>query len=70
LHPVEWNIGESVGSLISFSITEQVTPHEVRENNTLLNRFQQYIRKNGIETEWPDEETLSVMDAAIKKQIQ
>jgi len=61
LHPVEWNIGESVGALISYSLNQKVTPHEVRKNKDLLNQFQTFIRSKGIETEWPDEEKLKKM---------
>lgn len=61
LHPVEWNIGESVGALISFSLNTNVTPHEIRIKTDLLNRFQNFIRSQGIETEWPDAEELKKM---------
>lgn len=58
LHPVEWSIGESVGSLISFAIQHKVTPHEVRGKSDVLKAFQLFIRSRGIETEWPVEEEL------------
>jgi len=53
LHPVEWNIGESAGSLIAFAINKKVTPAKVRENKNLLLDFQNLIRSQGIETSWP-----------------
>ena len=59
LHPVEWSIGESVGSLISFAMQHKVTPHEVRGKSDVLKAFQNFIRLRGIETEWPDEEKLN-----------
>lgn len=58
LHPVEWSIGESVGSLIGFALENKVTPHEIRIKNNLLEKFQDFIRSRGIETEWPDEDKL------------
>ena len=58
LHPVEWSIGESVGSLISFAIQHEVSPHEVRAKTDILKAFQKFIRLGGIETDWPDEEKL------------
>ena len=61
LHPVEWNIGESVGALISFSLNTNVTPHEIRNKTDLLNSFQYFIRSQGIETEWPDADKLQKM---------
>ena len=53
LHPVEWSIGEAVGSLVSFSIKKQLIPRQVRESKALLYEFQGFIRSQGIETQWP-----------------
>ena len=53
LHPVEWNVGESAGSLIAFSLSKKVTPLAVRENKDLLEDFQDFIRSQGIDTHWP-----------------
>jgi hypothetical protein len=66
LHPVEWNIGESVGALISFAMQHEVTPHEVRAKSDVLKAFQQFIHSQGIETEWPDEEELNRMSKNVK----
>jgi len=59
LHPVEWNIGESVGLLIEYAIQNNISPHEIRARQNILKAFQKFIRSRGIETEWPDEETLN-----------
>jgi hypothetical protein len=53
LHPVEWNIGESAGSLVAFAMDKKVIPRAVREKEDLLNEFQDLIRSQGIETQWP-----------------
>ena len=53
LHPVEWSIGESVGLLISYAQQKQVIPRVVRERKELLVDFQEFIRSQGVETEWP-----------------
>jgi hypothetical protein len=53
LHPVEWNIGESAGSLVAFAADKKVTPRAVHEKENLLNEFQNLIRSQGIETQWP-----------------
>jgi len=53
LHPVEWNIGESVGLLIAFALRKKVYPRTVREKKDLLEEFQNLIRSQGIETQWP-----------------
>jgi hypothetical protein len=53
LHPVEWNIGESAGSLVAFALGKKVTPEAVRQSENLLNEFQALIRSQGIETQWP-----------------
>ena len=58
LHPVEWSIGEAVGSVIGFALQKNITPHEIRAKNNLLSEFQEFIRSRGIETEWPEEGTL------------
>ncbi|MDR1724286.1 MAG: FAD-dependent oxidoreductase [Tannerella sp.] len=53
LHPVEWNIGESVGCLVAYAIQHKTTPHAVREKQDILSAFRSLIRAQGIETEWP-----------------
>ncbi|MDP4205295.1 MAG: FAD-dependent oxidoreductase [Bacteroidota bacterium] len=52
LHPVEWNIGESVGMLVTYALTKKVIPKQVREQKEMLEEFQQMIRSQGIETHW------------------
>jgi hypothetical protein len=54
LHPVEWNIGESAGHLVAFSLRKKVTPGTIREKKKLLEEFQDLIRSRGIETKWPE----------------
>ncbi|RIH67239.1 FAD-dependent oxidoreductase [Mariniphaga sediminis] len=53
LHPVEWSIGEAVGSLVAFARNKKVQPRAIRENKGLLEEFQNWIRKQGLETHWP-----------------
>ena len=55
LHPVEWNIGEAAGMLIAYSLGKKIAPHAVREKKTILEDFQQFIRAQGIATQWPEE---------------
>ncbi|RPF54283.1 FAD-dependent oxidoreductase [Aquisalibacillus elongatus] len=55
LHPVEWNIGEASGELIAFCLKHQVQPKEVRREPQLLKSFQNQLRSNGFELEWPAE---------------
>ena len=52
LHPVEWSIGEAVGLLVSYSLKKQVIPQKVREGKQLLEEFQEFIGKQGVETKW------------------
>jgi hypothetical protein len=54
LHPVEWNIGESAGSLVAFISSKKAIPRKVREDIKLLEEFQQMIRSQGIDTQWPE----------------
>jgi len=53
LHPVEWSIGEAVGLLVSYAHNKKLSPHEIRERPASLEDFQDFIRKQGIETHWP-----------------
>lgn len=59
LHPVEWNIGEAVGMLLSFSLDNNFTPHQIRNDKHILDRFQALLHTQGVETEWPHEEELN-----------
>jgi len=52
LHPVEWSIGEAVGSLVAFALSKKITPEAVRENKDRLQEFQHFIEAQGIETKW------------------
>jgi hypothetical protein len=53
LHPVEWNIGEAVGALLAFCRTKREPPRQVRRSAQLLAEFQQALRDQGFELEWP-----------------
>ena len=53
LHPVEWSIGEAVGCLAAFVRQKGLKPRDVWENKGLLREFQEFIRSQGIETDWP-----------------
>jgi len=53
LHPVEWSIGEAVGLLVVFAKAQGVLPATIRKDQGLLKKFQEFIRTQGIETEWP-----------------
>ncbi len=52
LHPVEWGIGEAAGCLVSFALQKRETPRAIRGKKQWLADFQQFIRKQGVETEW------------------
>lgn len=54
LHPVEWGIGEAVGLLTAYAINNKVSPRAVREKPELLQDFQNFIMKQGVEIKWPD----------------
>jgi hypothetical protein len=54
LHPVEWNIGESAGLLASFCLMRKTQPHAVHAQRELLAEFQQLLRDQGVELEWPE----------------
>jgi hypothetical protein len=53
LHPVEWNIGESVGELAAFCAARKQPPRAVRQDATLLADFQRQLVASGIPLAWP-----------------
>ena len=54
LHPVEWNIGEAAGLLAAFCRRRGVRPLHVRNSEDELDQFQDHLRDQGVELEWPD----------------
>ncbi|GAA4451150.1 FAD-dependent oxidoreductase [Nibrella saemangeumensis] len=65
LHPIEWNIGESVGNLLAFCLGEDLRPRAVRNDRTLLQHFQQLLIDKGVEIAWPDDIKLEEGDPHI-----
>ncbi|WP_164667743.1 FAD-dependent oxidoreductase [Virgibacillus doumboii] len=55
LHPTEWNIGESVGYLAAYSILNNVSAHEVREDHEHLVSYQDLLESNGVQLHWPED---------------
>ena len=53
LHPVEWNIGEAAGALVSFALARQRLPREIRHKHALLQDFQRFLIAQGFELAWP-----------------
>ena len=53
LHPVEWNIGEAAGALAAHAILTRQSPRGIRKNKKLLQDFQESLREQGFELEWP-----------------
>ncbi len=53
LHPVEWNVGESVGQLIAFCLARKCPPRQVRRDPGLLADFQAQLRRAGVPLAWP-----------------
>ncbi|MDQ8153920.1 MAG: FAD-dependent oxidoreductase [Gemmatimonadota bacterium] len=53
LHPVEWNVGEAVGSLAAFCLARQRPPRAVRATAALLQDFQAQLTRDGVPLGWP-----------------
>jgi hypothetical protein len=53
LHPVEWAIGEAAGALAAFCKATGEPPRQVRRDPKRLAAFQDVLRKQGVELEWP-----------------
>ncbi len=54
LHPIEWNIGEVVGTLVSFALGRKVSPRAVRASAMLRGEFQRELQADGVRIAWPD----------------
>jgi hypothetical protein len=55
LHPIEWNIGESVGALVAFCHARHTTPRAVRHSLVQLRDYQAQLTRAGIPLAWPKE---------------
>jgi len=53
LHPVEWTIGEAAGALVAQAIQVKEPPRQIRNDPKRLAAFQQALRSQGFELEWP-----------------
>jgi hypothetical protein len=60
LHPVEWNIGESAGTLIALCRERGVEPHQVYESQALTGDLQKTLTEMGVRLEWPQEKVHSL----------
>jgi len=49
---VEWNIGESAGTLAAYCVEQHVTPAEVLDNETHLQAYQQVLESQGVQLHW------------------
>ncbi len=54
LHPVEWNIGEAVGTLSAYCLDKGLMPRQVRNNKQNMSNFQSVLLNLGFELEWPN----------------
>jgi hypothetical protein len=52
LHPVEWNIGESAGTLALYALDRGVAPSDVPPNTQLLREYQQRLLARGVPIFW------------------
>jgi hypothetical protein len=53
LHPVEWTIGEAAGALVAHATQAKEPPRQIRTDPKRLAAFQQALRSQGFELEWP-----------------
>jgi hypothetical protein len=53
LHPVEWGIGEAAGLLAHVALKSGQSIRSIRNQKKHLANFQATIKKQGVETEWP-----------------
>jgi hypothetical protein len=62
LHPIEWNIGESAGSLAAFCLEHKCTPADVYHGDVLLADYQSFLTQQGVELSWPQIDTPAEME--------
>ncbi len=65
LHPVEWNIGEAVGTLLAYSQEHGVVPAAVFESSSHTEALQVRLMKAGVELEWASDLNLEEGDPHI-----
>jgi hypothetical protein len=53
LHPVEWTIGEAAGAIAAHALQVGEPPRRIRDDASLRQAFQQALRAQGFELEWP-----------------
>ncbi|WP_165232282.1 FAD-dependent oxidoreductase [Aquisphaera insulae] len=53
LHPVEWAIGEAVGTLVAHCLGSKLAPRGVRKSQDSLAEFQRRLVSRGVELAWP-----------------
>ena len=53
LHPVEWTIGEAAGAVVARARETGDSPRAIRGDPKRLAAFQQGLRAQGFELEWP-----------------
>jgi FAD-dependent oxidoreductase family protein len=53
LHPVEWTIGEAAGALVARALDVKEPPRRIHGDPKLLTAFQQGLRAQGFELDWP-----------------
>jgi hypothetical protein len=53
MHHVEWNIGESAGTLAAFCLASKSEPHAVHEDPALVAEVQRELAASGVRIAWP-----------------
>lgn len=52
LHPVEWSIGEAVGSLVAHCLQRDTEPHAVVDDPEAVSQFQDRLVAEGVQLRW------------------
>lgn len=61
LHPVEWNIGEAVGTLCDYALKQGIRPRAVSQSRHLAG-FQTALEARGVPLYWPEDINLDEGD--------
>jgi hypothetical protein len=53
LHPIEWNVGEAVGHLVTHALATRRTPEAIHANSTHTADYQRELQQAGMLLAWP-----------------
>ena len=69
LHPIEWNVGEAAGTLVSFALETGVPPQKIHGDRNSRRRFQRELLDDGVPLAWTVDVPVSDPDFAAVQRL-